>query len=200
MVVFREVGRHPVDQHADSALMQVIDEVHEILRRSVPACRCIITNRLVAPRTRKRMLIDRHQFNVSEIHPVAIIGQPMRQVSIAQPTMSATGAFLPTAEMDFVNIHRLLLRIDRGASRQPIGIVPEMLAKVRDDRRGQWWQLSGETKRIAFIDPFTLLGQNPVLVLVADFGLWREQFPNAKMFVNTSCVLRPSQPLKSPTT
>ena len=35
VLVGREVRRHPVEDHADAALVQVIDEVHEVLRRAV---------------------------------------------------------------------------------------------------------------------------------------------------------------------
>ena len=33
VLVAREVGRHPVEDHADAALVQRVDQVHEVLRR-----------------------------------------------------------------------------------------------------------------------------------------------------------------------
>jgi hypothetical protein len=34
--VAREVGRHPVEDHAEAALVQVVDEPREVLRRAEP--------------------------------------------------------------------------------------------------------------------------------------------------------------------
>ena len=37
VVVVGEVGRHPVDDHADVVLVEQVDKVHEVLRRAVAA-------------------------------------------------------------------------------------------------------------------------------------------------------------------
>jgi hypothetical protein len=37
VVIIREVGRHPVQNHTNALLMQVIDEIHQILGRPVTA-------------------------------------------------------------------------------------------------------------------------------------------------------------------
>src|SRR5687767_12521659 len=49
MFVGREMGRHPIQDHSDAALMQSIDQVHEILRRTEPAARCKVAGGLIAP-------------------------------------------------------------------------------------------------------------------------------------------------------
>src|ERR1700726_5296523 len=37
VLVVREVRRHPVEDDADAALVEVVDQVHEVLRRAVAA-------------------------------------------------------------------------------------------------------------------------------------------------------------------
>src|SRR5262245_56623803 len=49
MLIVWEVRRDPVEDYADPLLLQVIDEEHEILRRSVPGGRREITGCLIAP-------------------------------------------------------------------------------------------------------------------------------------------------------
>ena len=56
VLVAREVRRHPVEDDADAALVQRIDQVHEILRRAEAAGRREVADRLVAPRAVERML------------------------------------------------------------------------------------------------------------------------------------------------
>src|SRR5215467_1405693 len=46
--VGREVRRHPIKYHADSALVKVIDEKHEVLRRAITCGRCEISGRLIS--------------------------------------------------------------------------------------------------------------------------------------------------------
>ena len=48
--VAREVGRHPVEDDADAALVQRVDEEHEVLRRAEAAGRGEVADRLIAPR------------------------------------------------------------------------------------------------------------------------------------------------------
>ena len=49
VAVAREVGRHPVEDHADAVLVAVIDEVHEVLRRAVAAGGGVVADRLITP-------------------------------------------------------------------------------------------------------------------------------------------------------
>ena len=54
-----EVGGHPIDEHADAVLMAVVDEVHEVLRRAVPAGGGVVADRLVTPAAGEGVLADR---------------------------------------------------------------------------------------------------------------------------------------------
>ena len=75
VAIFGEVGRHPVDQYADVVLMQMIDKILEIFGLAIPTRGSIIADRLIAPTSGKRMLADRHQFDVRETHHLAITDQ-----------------------------------------------------------------------------------------------------------------------------
>src|SRR5262245_14226944 len=49
MLVGGKVRRHPIENHANAMLMKLIDEVHEIPRRTVPGGGGEISRRLVSP-------------------------------------------------------------------------------------------------------------------------------------------------------
>ena len=106
VAVAREVGRHPVENHADAVLVAVIDEVGEIFRRAVAAGDGEVADGLIAPRAGKRMLADRHQFDVRVAHFLAIGDELMRQLAIVQPAVMAVRAALPAAEMHFIDRDR----------------------------------------------------------------------------------------------
>ena len=49
MRIRAEVRRHPVQNDADSGIVQLVDHVHEVVRCAIAGCRCIIASNLVAP-------------------------------------------------------------------------------------------------------------------------------------------------------
>ncbi len=82
-----EVGRHPVDDHADAVLVAVVDEVHEILRRAVAAGGGVVADGLIAPAAGERMLADRQQLDVRVAHLQAVVDQLVGQFAIGEPAM-----------------------------------------------------------------------------------------------------------------
>src|SRR5688572_12189546 len=83
VLVVREMRRYPVENHADAALVQVVDEVHQILRVAETRCRREIARDLIAPRSVERMLHDRHQLDVREAATLDVSGEPWRNRAIA---------------------------------------------------------------------------------------------------------------------
>ena len=79
VLVGREVRGHPVEDHADAALVQVVDEVHEVLRRAVARARGEVPGDLVAPGAVERVLHDRQQLHVREAKLTDVVGQPRAQ-------------------------------------------------------------------------------------------------------------------------
>ena len=78
-----EMSRNPVEDNAYPCLVQFVDEMLELLRRSVSACRCIVTCHLIAPRTVKRMLHHRHQFHVGVAHILKICRKLIRKFVVS---------------------------------------------------------------------------------------------------------------------
>ena len=68
--VVGEVRGHPVQDHADAVLVQVVDQVHEVLRRAVAAGGSEVAGHLVSPGAVEGMLHHRHEFHVREAHAV----------------------------------------------------------------------------------------------------------------------------------
>ena len=107
VAVAGEMGRHPVEDHADAVLVQHVDEIHEVLRRAVAAGGGVVAHRLVAPTGRQRMLADRQQFDVRVADLLAVLGQLMGQIAVAQPPRRIVARPLPTAQVDLVERQRL---------------------------------------------------------------------------------------------
>ena len=81
--VGREVRRHPVEDHRDAVLVQVIHQIHEILRRAVARSGGEIAGGLVSPGTVEGMLHHRQEFDVSEAHASGIFGEARRGLAIS---------------------------------------------------------------------------------------------------------------------
>ncbi len=141
-LVGREVRRHPVEDHADAVLVQVIDQEHEVLRRAVAAGRREISGHLVAPRAVKGVLRDGHELDVREAQSVRVVGQVRRELAICEPAVVLLGHAHPRAEMDFVDRPRRLPAVGALAAGQPLGIAPA-IAQVPHDR-GLAWRLLRE--------------------------------------------------------
>src|ERR1039457_2079307 len=56
MLVVRKMRRHPIEDHAESALVQAVNEIHEVLRRAVARGGREISCDLISPRTVEGML------------------------------------------------------------------------------------------------------------------------------------------------
>jgi hypothetical protein len=80
--VGREVRWHPVENDGDAVLVQVIHQVHEILRRAVARSGSEIAGGLVSPGTVEGMLHHRQEFHVSEAHAPHVFGEPRRGFAI----------------------------------------------------------------------------------------------------------------------
>ena len=86
--VGREVRWHPVENHADATLMQVIHEEHEILRRTVTRGWSEVAGCLISPGRVKRMLHNREQFHVREMHSLDVVRQLWRDLAVSQRTVA----------------------------------------------------------------------------------------------------------------
>ena len=127
--------RYPVENHADAALVQVVDEVHEVLRRAVARARREVTGHLIAPGAVERMLHHRQQLDVREAERAHVVGDGVRQLAIAQVTVALFGDASPRAEVQLVDRPGCAEGVDAGAPAQPVRIVPAIV-EVPHDRCG----------------------------------------------------------------
>ena len=68
MGVSWEMSRYPVKDNADTVLMHVIHEIHEIGRCAVSAGRCVVICNLIAPGAVKRILCNTHKLYMGITH------------------------------------------------------------------------------------------------------------------------------------
>src|ERR1041385_5258543 len=97
VLVGRKMRRYPIEDHADAVLVQHVDEVHEILRRAVAARRREKSRALVAPRAIERMLHDRQELDVREIHLAHVLGERAGDLAIAEWAIVVVGIAPPRA-------------------------------------------------------------------------------------------------------
>src|SRR5437870_5369220 len=78
----RKMRRYPIENHGNTTLMQIIDEVHQILRCAIPAGRGEVTGRLISPRAIERMLGKRQKLDVRERGFLEIVGEWFRNLAV----------------------------------------------------------------------------------------------------------------------
>ncbi len=128
-----EMGRHPIQNHADSLTVHVIHKVHEIIRCSIAAGRRVIARYLIAPGGVQRMLHHRHQLHMRISHVRYILRQLHRQLPVVVKlcagnllSLAVRRALLthPGAQMNLIDIHGLVLRISPCPPLHPLLIRP----------------------------------------------------------------------------
>ena len=122
MAVAGKVSGNPVEQNADSAAVQVVDEEAQIVRVAMAAGRCEVARGLVAPGFVERMLHDRQQLDVGEPQGPDVLGQGSRELAEAEE--AAIRPTPPRAEMYFVDAERAVDERCRRTVVQPVGIAP----------------------------------------------------------------------------
>ena len=80
--VGREVRWNPVEDDADAVLVQVVDQVHEVLRRAVARGGREVSGGLVSPGTVEGMLHHGQKLDVGESHLADVFGKARRGLTI----------------------------------------------------------------------------------------------------------------------
>ncbi len=125
----REVGGHPIQNHADPRLVALIHEVFEIVGRAVAAGGGEHAHRLVAPGAAEGVLGDRQQLDVGVLHLLDVIHQFHRQLAPAQAV--AVRVTLPGAHVQLVDGEGLFALVIE-LTLAPGGVLPLVLAVVID--------------------------------------------------------------------
>src|SRR5437899_4688723 len=80
--VFRKMRRHPIHNHAQPSLMQMIDQEAKIVRRAVAGRRRVVSADLITPRRHVWMFLERHKLDMSESVCDHVIGQQWGNLAI----------------------------------------------------------------------------------------------------------------------
>ena len=111
---------HPVENHADSRIVQRVDEVTKIIRRTEARRRRVKTAHLIAPGAVKRIFGNRHQFDMRVSHALYVRGKFVRRFTVRE--IAPVIMFHERAEMHFIDIHgaRHIRTVTRCDSRMPV--------------------------------------------------------------------------------
>src|SRR4029079_11372412 len=80
VLVAREVRRDPVEDDADAALVEAVDQVHQVLRGAVAAGGGDVARRLVPPGAVERVLHHRQQLDMRETELGDVVGQRLGEL------------------------------------------------------------------------------------------------------------------------
>ena len=179
VLVGREVRRDPVEDHADPVLVEVVDEIHEILRSSVAARRREVPRGLVAPGAVERMLHDRQQLDVREAGRRHVLGQERRDLAVAERAVARLRQPPPRAEVHLVDRERCLERVPLAPHRHPGRVAPLVLERPHD-RRGARRHFAVEPDRVRLLHLVPVkAGGEVVLVARAPADAGHESLPDA---------------------
>ena len=106
MPVLRKVGWHPIEQHTHARLMAAIHKGTELFRGPEAARRREVADHLIAPRSVKGMLRQRHQLNVRVSHLLNIGNEPVGQLAVSQVAIVLLRHAHPRAQVDFIDGNR----------------------------------------------------------------------------------------------
>ena len=132
--ISRKMRRHPVENHADSLLVHVVHEEHEVLRRTVARGHRIVAGHLVAPGSVQRMLHQRHQLDVCIPHLLHIFRKHHGEFAIIVKASVLLLGLLPRAEVNLVDGHRRSLEINLLPVLHVTAVSPRKIPKICDSR------------------------------------------------------------------
>ena len=146
--VARKVRRHPVEDHADPLLVQAVDQIHEILRRAVPARGREITRDLVAPGAVEGMLHHGHELHVGEARVLEVLRKIGGHLAVGERTVVLLRHPSPGADVELVHGIGRLERIPRVPVLHPFVVAP-LVREVPDHGGGAGRRLPGKREGIA---------------------------------------------------
>ena len=174
-----EVRGHPVQNDADAALVQVVDEELEVFGAAVAGGGGEVADGLVAPRAIERVLGDGHQLDVGEAHRLHVVGQFGGDVAVVQEALRVVAGAHPRAQVAFVDGNGGVQRISLGTDLHPLLVVP-FVREVGDAGGGARRFFPREAEWVALLEPLAGgAGEDAVLVAIAHRGAGNEAFPDA---------------------
>jgi hypothetical protein len=124
--VLGEVGGDPVEEHADAARVELVDEGHEVLGPAVAPGRRVAADGLIAPRAVERVLHHGQELDVGEAHVARVVAELAAELAIVEEPVPLLGHAAPRAEVHLVDAHRGAWRLPLPPRRHPLRVPPRV--------------------------------------------------------------------------
>jgi hypothetical protein len=129
-LVAGEVGGHPVDDHPDAALVEVVDEPAEVVGVAEARGRREVPGDLVAPGGLEGVLGDGQQLDVGEPEVAHVVGQQGGQLPVGQEP--AVGPAAPRPQVHLVDAEPVAQRVPLRTGRHPLPVGPLVSGREGD--------------------------------------------------------------------
>lgn len=146
-----KMGWNPVQDHANSFFVKIIDQIHKVLGHSVAGGGGIVTGYLVSPGSVEGMLRNAHQLHMGVPHGFNIICQFPGSFPVSEAVVAFRPVCLaPGSQMHLIDGYGGLYRILISALFHPGGIAPGKAGDIGCDRGGSRPVFAVEGKGIRF--------------------------------------------------
>ena len=109
VVVICKMRRDKIDNSADARVVQPVDQLFQLRCCAIAGCWREKSGLLISPASVKRMLGQRHEFNMRKVVLLQICNQIIRNLIILVPTVRVGFISLPGTQMQLINIQRLIV-------------------------------------------------------------------------------------------
>ncbi len=180
-VVLRKMRRYPVEDDADPALVEAIDQISQVIGSAVTRGGGKIARDLIAPGRVEGILTDSHQLDMGVAHMGNILRELIAQLTVIQKAVGIVLVligFLPRSEVYLIDRHRLF---DHLCIIDPLhisGVVPFVSAQRTDHRSVLGSEPAAKSVGIAFEMLFTVGPDDHITVSVAVFDRRDKDFPD----------------------
>jgi len=160
-----KMGWNPVQDHANSFFVKIIDQIHKVLGHSIAGGGGIVTGHLVSPGSVEGMLRNAHQLHMGVPHGFNIICQFPGSFPVSEAVVAFRPVCLaPGSQMHLIDGYGGLYRILISALFHPGGIAPGKAGDIGCDRGGSRPVFAVEGKGIRFHQKRTALRRNGVFI------------------------------------
>ena len=177
VLVAREVRGHPVDNDADALAVELVHEVHKVLRRAVAARGREKARDLIAPGAVVGVLRDGQQLNVGVVHLLAVVGQLVGHAAVVGEDLVLPLA--PGAQVHLVYGHGGVYRVPAAAGGHVAAVGPAVALDIPDLGAGRGPGLGVEGKGVGLEDGVPVRADDAVFIDVAVFYVGQEGAPDA---------------------
>src|SRR6266850_8512221 len=136
--VVRKMRRHPVHDHADIMLVEMVDQIAKVVGRAVTRGWCVVIADLITPRWSIRMFLQRQELNMSKARFQNVLGKCMGHLAITEGTIIFLDPPPPGSEVDFVDRKWLAKVFTAAALFHPL-LIAKAIIRLVNNRRSVWW-------------------------------------------------------------